>query len=279
MRKISPMRHYHIYQFTTTSEEQKDILIARLMAIGFDGVEETAAGFTTSVETTGFDADAFNDILQQIPAAFTCRTEEEQNWNSRWEEDFQPVSVGDFASIRASFHPIPEHVQHDIIITPKMSFGTGHHATTWMMIAQMQTLNFNGKTVFDFGTGTGVLAILARKMGATAITAIDNDEWSINNAKENFTINDCQGITLSHAETPPRGVFDIILANINLNILVTHMRALADATVSGGLILISGILTTDETDMRKVMEMNGLNVVSVTHRNDWCCIKAQKRDG
>ncbi len=270
------MKQYHIYHFTTNDETQKEILIAQLMDAGFDGVEETPGSFTASVETTRFDAEQVAAILERTPITYTVTTETEQNWNSRWEADFEPVQVGSFATVRASFHPQPGAVKHDIIITPKMSFGTGHHATTYMMMEQMQPLPFAGQRIFDFGTGTGVLAILARKMGAWPVIAIDNDEWSISNARENIAVNHCDGINLCQGEQPAPGPFDGVLANINLNVLDTHMPALAGAMAPGAWILLSGFLHDDENTMRNILKINGLQVSSVAERNNWLCIRALK---
>src|SRR5205809_7074705 len=140
----------------------------------------------------------------------------EQNWNSIWEENFQPVIIQNAVAIRAHFHQPITTVQHEIIITPKMSFGTGHHATTYLMLEQMTSIDFAGKSVLDYGTGTGVLSIYAEKLGAAAITAIDNDEWSINNAAENIQQNNCKKINLALGNKPPaKHIYQVELANIN----------------------------------------------------------------
>jgi ribosomal protein L11 methyltransferase len=265
-------RQYHIYQFTTKNSTEQEMLIARLMDIGFDGVVEQEEGFMASIQTTELDTVAFDAVLEAIPASFTRETEEEQNWNSRWEQDFTPVQVDDFAMVRAAFHPIPADVQYDITITPKMSFGTGHHATTYMMIQQMRDLDIAGKKVFDFGTGTGVLAILAQKMGAAVVTAIDNDDWSIQNAKENFDVNACTAITLHLADKPVTGNFDMILANINLNVLRDHMAALAGLLPTGGVLLLSGILNSDEAEMQELLIAQGLQTKKILQRDNWSCM-------
>src|SRR5205085_7037613 len=137
-----------------------------------------------------------------------------------WEKNFERVIIDDFVAIRAPFHKPIQKVTHEIVITPKMSFGTGHHATTFMMIQQMQDVDFKNKKVLDFGTGTGILAILAEKLGATKITAIDNDEWSISNANENIKTNNCRNIQLLLSDSPMLSQkFDVILANINKSVI------------------------------------------------------------
>jgi ribosomal protein L11 methyltransferase len=158
-----------------------------------------------------------------------------------------------------------------------MSFGTGHHATTWLVMEQMRNLNFAGKRVFDFGTGTGILAILAHKLGAGFIAAIDIDEWSIANAAENFANNNCTGIHQLQAETPGviEGNFDIILANINKNILLQYIPALAKKLNKGGFLLLSGLLAEDEHDILLKTAENSLNQIAITARDKWISILLQ----
>jgi ribosomal protein L11 methyltransferase len=151
-----------------------------------------------------------------------------------------------------------------------MSFGTGHHPTTYLMMEQMESIDFKNKSVFDFGTGTGVLAILAKKLGAIAVLAIDNDEWSINNAQENVAMNHCSTITLALGECPPEiGAFDIILANITLNVISAHINALVGVAKKGAAFVFSGFLYTDEAKISAVLKQAGLTVQSFHRRGDW----------
>jgi ribosomal protein L11 methyltransferase len=169
------------------------------------------------------------------------------NWNQLWESNFQPVVVDDFAGIRASFHEPIKGVRYEIVITPKMSFGTGHHATTCLMIRQMCEIIFSGKTVMDFGTGTGILSILAEKMGAASIIAIDNDEWSITNATENLEKNICSKIKVEKADSAAgEKSYDIILANINKNVIIDNLSTLVKQLEPGGILVLSGLLASDE---------------------------------
>jgi ribosomal protein L11 methyltransferase len=184
--------------------------------------------------------------------------------------------VGGFCTVRADFHdPLPG-AQHEIIITPKMSFGTGHHATTYMMIEQMGNIDFEYKAVFDFGTGTGILAILAEKLGAVNITAIDVDEWSITNAKENFERNSCSKIRVAQSSNIPPEQFDIILANINRNVILNYLAELKKALTPGGYILLSGLLTTDEEAV--LSASSGLELILRTRneRNNWLSVLLQR---
>ncbi|MCU0403830.1 MAG: 50S ribosomal protein L11 methyltransferase, partial [Chitinophagaceae bacterium] len=179
------MKYYLQYRIQCKEEESREMLIAVLSELGFEGFEEET-GFLIATATEGsLDEREVGDWLNESGFSFTMEKLEEQNWNAIWESDFSPVEVDDFAAVRAHFHqPVP-HVRYDLIITPKMSFGTGHHATTNLMIRALKDLEVSGKSVFDFGTGTGVLAILASKMGALVVEAVDIDSWSIENAREN----------------------------------------------------------------------------------------------
>ncbi len=180
-------------------------------------------------------------------------------------------------AIRAVFHePVP-NVQFDIVITPKMSFGTGHHATTYMMIDQMQNINFAGKTVFDIGTGTGVLAILAEKMGSKEVFAIDNDPFSIENAIENTKINNCIVVHLKLTDgSLISGQFDIVLANINKNMILENLRLIAEQISGKGLLLISGIMVEDEKEVQAKCKEHGLKVLERIERFNWLFLKLSR---
>jgi ribosomal protein L11 methyltransferase len=266
---------YTEIKFTTNSPEQNEILIALLAQIGFEGFEEEENILKAFIKQNEFSKDAVDEIAKGNNLAYTSAAIEQQNWNAQWESSFEPVLVNDFAAIRASFHQPVKNVQHEIIITPKMSFGTGHHATTYLMMAQMSQLDFKGKTVMDFGTGTGVLAILSEKMGATQIIAIDNDDWSIDNAKENVDNNKCAHIVIQKGESiGANGKYDIILANINLNVILQNMPLNAAACKAGTQILLSGFLYTDEAAIQSSLHANGLIFSIVTRQKDWICILA-----
>jgi ribosomal protein L11 methyltransferase len=201
----------------------------------------------------------------------------DQNWNAVWESSFEPVIIDDYAAIRAGFHePVPG-VAYDIIITPKMSFGTGHHATTWLMIQMMKEIDFEGKRVFDFGTGTGVLAILAEKSGALEVLAIDNDEWSIDNANENIANNGCRAINVKLQGTPPDGnTFDIVLGNINKHILLEQMQGISGLAAKGGIVLLSGLLAEDESDIVSLASCFKLQFEKKTEKNGWIALFFRK---
>ncbi|MET0634978.1 MAG: 50S ribosomal protein L11 methyltransferase [Chitinophagaceae bacterium] len=273
MERQSIMKRYQQYIFATTETQQSEIISGLLSQYSFTGVEETENSLTVFFEEKEGNDEAMEQIAEITGAVLTRSMMDDQNWNSLWESNFEPVRVDDFVSIRADFHPPTEGVETEIVITPKMSFGTGHHATTWSMISLMRSIGFTGKKVFDFGTGTGILAILANKMGAASVTAIDNDSWSINNARENFERNNSSGITLILADEVPGKVFDIILANINKNVILAQLTALRKSMAVGGTLLISGLLCEDEEDIVKAANSQGLQVKDKLIRANWLCLK------
>jgi len=227
-----------------------DILIAELTAIGFEGFEELGEVLKAYIPENQVDWSAIDLISNQYSLTYSKSTIEKQNWNALWESNFEPVQVGDFVAVRAGFHPEITGVKHEIIITPKMSFGTGHHGTTYSVMQLMESIDFQGKSVFDFGTGTGILAILAEKLGATEILAVDNDPWCIENASENSSINHCNNIDIQLFNTASTNQeYDIVIANINKNIILDNLALLGKAVKSGGYILLSGLLVMDESDI------------------------------
>lgn len=260
--------------FTTNDQSLKDELIAALSEIMFEGFEETDEGLNAFIKEVDFNNELFEEIIRKYNLPFNKNIIEQQNWNALWESSFEPVIVENFAAIRAGFHEPVNNVQHEIIITPKMSFGTGHHATTYMMISEMHHIDFTGKTVFDFGTGTGVLAILAEKLGAASVSAIDNDEWSIDNARENCEVNGCKKIELQLASHPDtENKFEIILANINKNIILQFMQSLSQQLLPGGVLLLSGLLEEDEDDIKKAAINYSLQFIHTIKRDKWICMK------
>ena len=259
-----------------TDDEKSAMLQAMLMHMGFEGVEEREDEVVASIPDSSFDQNELDEVFNSFDVSYTLKTVAQKNWNADWEKSFEPVRVNDFAAIRASFHEAIPGVKHDIIITPKMSFGTGHHATTFLMIEQMSTLDFKGQVVIDFGTGTGVLAILAEKLGGKDILAIDNDEWSIDNANENISTNACTEITLQLADEMVSGkTASIILANINLNVIIANIQRLKQACIPETNLLLSGLLVQDETQMREVLSTSGFGVVRCNYKDNWMSILAK----
>ena len=257
----------HIQLEIIANEYQQEELIALLddyHPSGFEQTEETVKAYFAEND---FQQEGIQKVLEGFDYKLT--EIEEQNWNALWEKNFHPVIVEDFCGVRAHFHEPVQKVEHEIIITPKMSFGTGHHATTYMMIQQMKHLDFNGKKVFDFGTGTGILAILAEKLGAASVTAIDVDDWSIENAKENFERNGCHKIDVSLASILPAVSFDVVLANINRNVILNYIGQLPQLVQQGGLLLVSGLLVADEQTITMAAEENGFRFQKRLERAGW----------
>jgi ribosomal protein L11 methyltransferase len=239
------MNHFQI-TIASADNEIQEVLIALLSDLGYEGFEQQPDALQAFIAETAFDAPALESLLQPMKLMGATSLLAERNWNEEWERNFTPVRIGDFCALRAHFHPPITDVRHELIITPKMSFGTGHHATTYMMLDAMQHVDFKDKNVLDFGTGTGVLAILAERLGAASVLAIDNDDWSIDNANENVRENTGKKVAVEKADTVPETrFFDVILANINKQILISEMSSLAQQLLQGGVILMSGLLQED----------------------------------
>lgn len=271
------MQNYIHIKFQPVSKEQQEILVAQLSELGYEGFEEGLNYISGYIPEDQYNETETTNLITGTNTTITKEVIAPRNWNAEWEQNFQPVLIDEFCGIRAHFHEPLQRVQHEIIITPKMSFGTGHHATTHLMIQHMQQLSFAGKQVLDFGTGTGVLAILAERLGAAAVTAIDNDEWSINNAAENIALNHCSNIALSQADTLQMSTeFDIILANINKHVLIANMAGIKQHLILGGVVIMSGLLGGDRPDIEKCAVNNGLSVVDCKMRGDWMCLLFKK---
>jgi ribosomal protein L11 methyltransferase len=250
------------------TEGEQELLIAQFEELAATGFEQTETHLLAYFEEEAFPSYEVYEVLKKY--TYNIQTIETQNWNAAWEQSFQPVIVDEFCSVRAHFHPPAQNVAHEIIITPKMSFGTGHHATTYMMMQGMQQLDFKNKKVLDFGTGTGVLAILAEKLGAVHVTAIDNDTWSFENVQENIQLNQCSKITALRTDRiPETDNYAIILANITKNVLLSYMGVLKSRLVNGGYLLLSGILQEDKAEMLAAAQENKMELAWEKVRNGW----------
>jgi len=271
------MNRYIQITIDTSNAEESDIFVARLSQSGFEGFEEEPGKIHAFIPETLYDATKIEKMIAEIKGVadpfhtlFQKEVIEPRNWNSEWEKDFDPVIVDKFCAIRAHFHkPVP-HVQYDITITPKMSFGTGHHATTYMMIAAMQHLDLKQRSVLDFGTGTGVLAILACKMDAGSVLAIDSDEWSIENAQENIAVNGCKSVQVGLSDSlSGTGQFDVILANINLRVILENMDSVRQHLKRTGVLIGSGVLESDEARIREKATTAGFTFELQMIRDNW----------
>ena len=258
-------------------EAIKDMMIAELADLGFDGFEETETGLLSYIALAGFDGEltsGLEELVNRYGLTYTSNAIDKQNWNALWESNFEPVLVDDFVGVRANFHDsFNGVVEHDIIITPKMSFGTGHHGTTYSVMQLMRGIDFANKSVFDFGTGTGLLAILAHKLGAVDILAVDNDDWCIENASENIVVNNTQSIEIQKVDNAKLNKkFNIIIANINKNIILDNLAFLAEATVPGGVVLLSGLLVEDEPEIESACAALGWKHQKTRIRNNWIAL-------
>ncbi|MHA4842654.1 50S ribosomal protein L11 methyltransferase [Flavitalea antarctica] len=263
----------------TRNAAEKDLLIGIMSEAGFDGFEEEQHTLHAYISADIYDEMAVNNLLRPHGILFSTELLPVKNWNDEWEKNFQPVPVDDFCCIRASFHPAQPGVKHDIIITPRMSFGTGHHATTYLMIQQMESIFFGKKTVLDFGTGTGVLAILAEKLGADDILAIDNDPWSIENAGENIVENNCSKIRIELSGIiATANQFDVILANINRNVLLDQMHSLSQHLRPDGVLLMSGLLSGDRFKIESAANDSLLVITGEKEMNGWIVLRLIRTD-
>jgi ribosomal protein L11 methyltransferase len=267
-------KEYIAIHIPVSKAETREILVAQMSEAGFEGFEESHSGLTGYIRAEDFNKAALRKILAPWGQDYSLSTLAERNWNAEWEAGFSPVRIGNFCSIRAEFHPPDTGVRFDLVITPKMSFGTGHHATTHLMIQAMEQHEFSGREVFDFGTGTGILAILAEKMGASRVLAIDNDPWSIENAKENIDRNNCSKILILNAqEASPGDFFHIILANINRNVILDSFDQIRQHLSPAGVILLSGLLKGDaEIVLQKAQSFN-FQLVTEYEKDGWICLK------
>ncbi|GAA4468877.1 50S ribosomal protein L11 methyltransferase [Nemorincola caseinilytica] len=272
------MRHIKI-SFEVPPGDERDVLIALLADTGYEGFEETDNVVHAYVPEEAYDAAQVAETLSMYQVQHAAETIEPRNWNEVWEAGIQPVVVDGFCTVRAHFHSPEVDTPYCVVITPKMSFGTGHHATTQLMMMAMRHIPFSGKTVLDFGTGTGVLAILAGMLGAAKTVAIDNDEWAVENARENAERNGSVGMEIAQAslEDIEAQEYDVVLANINRHILLHHMPAMYGMLVSKGILLMSGLLTEDEAVIADAAKEAGFVIEAVEQLNGWISVKAIKQ--
>jgi len=274
--------NYIEYDFTVSPTEMgAEILMAELAEVGFDSFEDTPTGIKAYIPKDSWNEHILQDIYLLSNPEFTISyqiTEIEQvNWNEEWEKNFSPIVVEDLCTVRANFHPVP-NTRYDIVITPKMSFGTGHHETTYMMLQQLLPLSLEGAKVLDMGCGTGILAIMAALRGAHDIIAIDIDPWCVENATENVQQNDCSFITIKEGDVSliAGEQYNLILANINRNILLSDIPAYTQALLPQGLLLVSGFYVEDLPTIKEKCQEVGLTYLSHIERNRWVSAKFQR---
>ena len=255
-----------------------DILIAELGELGFESFVETETGLLAYMLQSEWQNQNLESLFAfqnpDVKISWTRKEIEQQNWNAEWEKNFHPILVGDRCMVRAPFHQ-PEAVDYDIVIEPKMSFGTGHHETTHMMLQHILDDDFEGKTVLDMGCGTGVLAILARKRGAVDVEAIDIDEWCFLNTQENVERNHCPEIKAFQGDSSllKDKKYDVILANINRNILLEDIPIYADCLNKRGTLFLSGFYLDDLDAISSKCGAYGLEFEKNLEKNNWVAAK------
>ncbi|MCX8019550.1 MAG: 50S ribosomal protein L11 methyltransferase [Chitinophagaceae bacterium] len=260
-----------------TGMETAEILIARLSEAGYTGFAgpdtiDSHISLKAYILQNAFDNSILNQLSKQLSFRYTINPIPAANWNKEWETSYEPVILDDFVAVRAEFHSPFPHVEHNIIIQPEMSFGTGHHATTKLMMKMMKGILFKEKRVLDFGTGTGILAILSEQLGAKEILAVDNDRNSIKNALENSKRNNCKKIRLIEDSVPPEtGNFDIVLANLTRNLILELMTNFRQCVLPEGYLIVSGFTREDISFIENAAAQHSFHLKNKLHYDDWCC--------
>jgi ribosomal protein L11 methyltransferase len=272
------MNHFQI-TFSPISKEISDILIALLSEQNFDGFTEEENTLHAFIPESDWIEKELQDIIAPFSISYTKELVQQRNWNADWESSYDPIIVNEQVAIRATFHEPISTVAHNIIIIPKMSFGTGHHATTRMMMEYISEQNFAGKSILDYGCGTGVLAIYALHQGAKFADAIDIDEWCVENTLENIALNNATNIEVAQGDLDLvlHKKYDVILANINLYILIKQMKNFYEILNSNGQLYMSGILDTDVPNLQKCAEEAGFISTFQKQSLNWCALHMTKK--
>jgi ribosomal protein L11 methyltransferase len=269
------MNYIEITIVVEPREQGSDVLIAQLSELEFESFVENDSGFCAYIQEQLYDENKLNLVLSFyvdfFKVSYSSKIIPQQNWNKEWESSFQPIEVDGKCYIRAPFHPAKEGFKYDVIIEPKMSFGTGHHNTTRLMISKLMLLNVKGRALLDMGCGTGVLAIVAAMMGADPITAVDIDDWSYENTLENLEKNNINKVFVhkGDAQFLQKKVFSVILANINKNVLLADMKVYAGSLENGGDLVLSGFFETDITELSLKAQELGLKLRDKAVSEQW----------
>jgi ribosomal protein L11 methyltransferase len=272
------------FAFKNIEEYQRDLLINDLAGIGFNTFEDTETGFSAFIEQHSFKESSLKTLLlsfeDELDYSYAVTEIAGENWNEQWEKNFEPLVISDQCYVRATFHtPKPEY-PYEIVIDPKMAFGTGHHQTTTMMMEYILSMNLYGKVVLDMGCGTGILAFLAAKKGASQLTAIDYDQVCYESTVENAGLNNVSNIDIicGGKEVIPDDTYDVILANINRNILLDQIVRYAEVLKSGGEIVFSGFYESPDLDMIKEACSNvGVQYKDHKKINEWVAARFIKQ--
>jgi ribosomal protein L11 methyltransferase len=270
---------YIEYNFTFSPKEPtSEILIAELGNVGFESFVENENGIAAYIQKSDWNSEILADVFvlnsDEFSIEYTLNEVPQTNWNEEWEKNFEPIQVDDLVSIRAPFHENP-HLKYDIVIEPKMSFGTGHHETTRMMVQHLLQLDLENKKVLDMGCGTGILAIFAEKKGAKPLDAIDIDAWCYENSLENVARNNCENIAVYEGDASllVDKKYDVIIANINRNILLMDMKVYTNCLEENGVLLLSGFYEQDIPIIDAEVSKYGLKLEKFIQRNNWVALK------
>lgn len=265
----------------TTSAEQSEIVIVHLAELGFESFAECDNGFKGYIQESLYTEEVETQIVElQKVLPFECTFEliRDENWNREWEKNFSPINVDNKCYVRASFHEPVKEMPFDIVINPKMSFGTGHHETTCLMISQLLKTEVKGRAVCDMGCGTSILAILASKMQADHVLAVDTDDWAVENSQENIDTNKVKGIVVKKggAQLLAGQTFHVILANINRNILLADMDKYVQSLEKQGVLVMSGFFDVDIPLIQSKAESLGMVIVNGMQKNKWAMLSFYK---
>lgn len=263
--------------------EFSDIMVAELAELGYDSFVDTEEGVAAYVSEELFDEEGVKEVVKRYEdvtaLAYVFTTIKKKNWNEEWEKGYSPIVVEDKVLVRATFHPADSRYPYQIIITPKMSFGTGHHETTALMLANQLLVNHQYKRVLDVGCGTGILAIMAFLLGANDVMAFDIDEWAVENTRENVLLNGCENMAVEQGKIEDIQLdeqYDVVLANINRNVLLQDVPAYAALLPYEGTLIVSGFYEQDVKDIENIAQQSGLTKVSQKEKNNWVSIIFRK---
>ena len=275
---------YFEFTFRTQpcTETVNDVLAAILGEVGFESFVECEGGLTAYIQQTLCDENAIKIAINEFPLpdtdiTYTYTEAEDKDWNEEWEKNFfQPIVIGDRCCIHSTFHKDTPKTEYEILINPQMAFGTGHHETTSSIISELLDADLKDKSVLDMGCGTSILAILASMRGANPVTAIDIDDWCVNNSKDNIILNQINNITVELGDASllkGRKPFDVIIANINRNILLADMPQYAACMHAGSELYMSGFYVQDIPVIREKAENLGMKFIHYREKNNWAAVK------
>ena len=277
------MKYFEVtFSVNPCNETVTDVLSAITAEIGFESFVECEGGIQAYVQQSMFDEESLKAIIADFPIAdtditYTITEPEDKDWNEEWEKNFfQPIVIEDRCVIHSTFHKDYPKAEYDIVINPQMAFGTGHHETTSSILGELLDADLKGKSVLDMGCGTSILAILASMRGADPVTAIDIDDWCVNNSRDNIALNNINNITVELGDASlleGRKPFDVIIANINRNILLNDMSAYTACMHKGSEIYMSGFYVQDIDAIRSKGESLGLKFVHYREKNNWAAVK------